>query len=1103
MASINKTVNKTLVNGSETFIYTINVSYSGLTEPAQSGKLVDFFPDKILYQLPQTGGQLVSITEIPVSGGTNVEFNFGSVNAGTSLSFTVACEFGPGRVDADSFTNRADLYADDIVVATGTAPKVDLQLDENFKLWKLPQISGPIQPGQVLTFVLRLENSDDPGAQINAISIADVLPPKLIADTAFTPIGTDIKRFGYSDPTYNGRTGRWIGNTLNFTLPSYRGSRYEITFKAKVSEDAVPGEVIRNIATWTVDGMTRPDAVSTLTVFKNEAKVFLKKESPMYAELGMPIQYSVQNKNTGTVPLTNYVLTDTLPPEVDITKLSMLSSDTVVPSYDLYVETSELPGIYKTVATNLSGSSNVYDLTSLIPTGARVLSVRAIFSSMLPKNSSSVLYLYGTINETAVADQIIVNTAEMTAQSSIGDISAKSSAPTTLNGISVLNVSKSLFPKQSAYYPLSEFMFMLNTRASKSNIKDPTFADLLPLGLDYAPGHDYFVFIDALQQKNYDSRLPGFPIALPKTEVIKDYQGTGRTLVRFKFHDFTLLFQNYLRVYFGVLVTLNPPNTFMNVAYLGNPGDNTVIDGTSYLDTLDLDGDSITNENLAQSNELSGTILTTSEFSLEKWVKGSLSDDFSKASNTTEGGNIVYQLNITNNQEMDLKNIEIVDILPYVGDTGVILNTTPRGSQFNVYATTGVTAEIVNILGDPVNPDPVINMEYSTSKDPVRFDETGTGTIGSGTWSATPPTDITTLASVRITTDPSVILKPYERLIVTIHAKAPVGVAQGKLAYNSYAVRADKISGGVTSKLNPAEPNKVRVRIGRAEQGSIGDFVWSDLNSNGLYDTDEPGVNGVSVELYTSDGIKLAETVTANNDNGDPGYYNFANVTAGTYYVKFIPYGDYALTVQQSGETNGSKPDPSTGVTDPFILNQNQSATTIDAGLLLPRCDPPVIQAHDQCLYVGDFFDPFHSVTATDCQGNDLTADVTAESDVNTTTAGIYSVTYSVTDAKGQTTTKTIVVTVYPNGPRRQAITDLFASVALEEAALGHILNAEGEKIQKAIQLDLSAQEMLKINESVADMTETVTRLEQILESKLELFDCHSCCGSCHSTKKE
>lgn len=1102
MATVTKTVNKTLVNGSETFVYTINVSYSGLTEPAQNGKLVDFFPDKIIYFLPEPGGQLVSISEIPAPGGTNVEFNFGSVNAGTSLSFTVACKFGPGRVKNDSFTNAAELYADDAVVASGTAPTVNLQLEDKFSLTKFVNITSAVQPGQLLTFRLRLRNTE-PGIAIQNVVIQDVLPPQLIADTTFVPVGNDTNTSGYVDTTYDGLEGSWNGNTLNFTLPSYHGGEYTITFQAYVSQQVIPGERIKNIATWTVDGEPRVDAVSTFSVFKDEAKVFLKKNAPRYGKLGAPIRYSISTSNTGTVPLNNYILTDTLPPEVDITRISLIAPETSVASYDLLIETANLPGTYQLIAANLSGNSGEYDLTPWIPAGERVLSVRAIFSSVTTLNNSINMYLDGLVNDTATENQVIVNTADMSAQSSIGDVTATSSGSTTLNGKSILNAQKAIVPNQSAYYPLNEFMIRLSVSANKGFLENPVFADLLPLGLDYVPGNEYFVFYDAFLNKSYDSRQPDFPIPLPQTDILKNYKDTGRTLVRYRFPSYTLQYKDNLKVNFGAVVTLNPPNSFENYAYVGNPGDNTEVDGTAFTDTLDLDGDSIVDEQIAQSNLVSGTILTTSEFSLEKWVKGELATNFSKASSTTVGGDITYELHVTNNQDMDLKNIELVDILPYVGDTGVILNTTARGSQFNVYATEAVTAKIINVLGGVVEPQPVIKIEYSTSKDPVRFDEQGTGTIGSGTWSTTPPEDITLLASVRITTDPSVILKPYERLIVTIHAKAPVGVESGKLAYNSYAVRADKISGGVVTKMNPAEPNKVSVRIERTTQGSIGDFVWLDENGDGEWNPDEIGVNGVTVELYHLDGTKIDSTITTNDNNGNPGSYSFTNLPDGQYRVKFIPFGEYTLTVQNTGSANGSKPNQTTGMTDEITLTQNQAITTIDAGVVLPPCAPPVISASDKCLYVGDPFNPLTGVTAVDCKGNDITSSIIVTANtVDITTAGIYSVTYKVTDKRGQTTTKTIEVKVCEKSPREQAVTDLFASVALEQTALSHILNAEGEKIQKVIQLGVSVQEMIDINISVKDMASAVTQMEMVLKDKLELFDdCNLCGGNCCKIK--
>lgn len=72
---------------------------------------------------------------------------------------------------------------------------------------------------------------------------------------------------------------------------------------------------------------------------------------------------------------------------------------------------------------------------------------------------------------------------------------------------------------------------------------------------------------------------------------------------------------------------------------------------------------------------------------------------------------------------------------------------------------------------------------------------------------------------------------------------------------------------------------------------------------------------------------------------------------------------------------------------------------------------------------------------------------------------------------------------------RAQAITDMIESVALEETALSHILNAEGEKIQKMVAMqDVTPDVLLATNKSVESMVNAVTRLEMILQSKLASF---------------
>ena len=78
--------------------------------------------------------------------------------------------------------------------------------------------------------------------------------------------------------------------------------------------------------------------------------------------------------------------------------------------------------------------------------------------------------------------------------------------------------------------------------------------------------------------------------------------------------------------------------------------------------------------------------------------------------------------------------------------------------------------------------------------------------------------------------------------------------------------------------------------------------------------------------------------------------------------------------------------------------------------------------------------------------------------------------------------------------PRSQAITDLLVSVALQQAALSHILNAEGEKVQKILSFDgLTPETVLLTNRSVESMVNSISNLEVILTEKISLFKGCNC----------
>lgn len=65
----------------------------------------------------------------------------------------------------------------------------------------------------------------------------------------------------------------------------------------------------------------------------------------------------------------------------------------------------------------------------------------------------------------------------------------------------------------------------------------------------------------------------------------------------------------------------------------------------------------------------------------------------------------------------------------------------------------------------------------------------------------------------------------------------------------------------------------------------------------------------------------------------------------------------------------------------------------------------------------------------------------------------------------------------------------LLCGIALEEAGLAHVINAEGEKIQRAIQLTQSIDDLVRANRSVKEVLEVVVKKNFTLVLKLEQIE--------------
>src|SRR5262249_24272257 len=118
------------------------------------------------------------------------------------------------------------------------------------------------------------------------------------------------------------------------------------------------------------------------------------------------------------------------------------------------------------------------------------------------------------------------------------------------------------------------------------------------------------------------------------------------------------------------------------------------------------------------------------------------------------------------------------------------------------------------------------------------------------------------------------------------------------------------------------------------QPAAIGDFVWSDTNGNGVQDAGEPGIPGVTVELYNSTTYALVATTTT--DAG--GLYHFTGMAPGTYHGKFYaPAGSVFTTLDVGGNAAiDSDANPASGETVCTTLVSGETDNTWDAGLYLP-----------------------------------------------------------------------------------------------------------------------------------------------------------------------
>ncbi|MBK8623008.1 MAG: DUF11 domain-containing protein [Saprospiraceae bacterium] len=138
--------------------------------------------------------------------------------------------------------------------------------------------------------------------------------------------------------------------------------------------------------------------------------------------------------------------------------------------------------------------------------------------------------------------------------------------------------------------------------------------------------------------------------------------------------------------------------------------------------------------------------------------------------------------------------------------------------------------------------------------------------------------------------------------------------------------------------LNPNDPNYDNTCpectfVSLVRPSRIGNFVWHDINGNGIQDTGEPGIPNVTVNLYTSSGDYISSVST--NQTGN---YLFPFVVPGDYQLRFdIPTG-FTPTFSNMGNAANDSDIDQQGLVSVFNVGFEEYLLSKDAGFY--RCVP-------------------------------------------------------------------------------------------------------------------------------------------------------------------
>ena len=938
MAILITQVDRTSGNYQDVFIYTINSSFNGISGDIASAKIKIFIPDMMNVYLGDINDPIQDVIEEDVSGGKNIIFDFGAItDLGIAVRIGLGVTFRNTAYNGAEYIFHPEMIINGEVILDDVSESIYLEVNTRFEISRkivLPTTNPA--PGGTVYFEVILQNFGDLGGRIDNIEIKCNSTDGLMIDTEFMILGEDKSSNEFQDISQDGILGVVADNNVTFTIPNYYGEKYAFIYKAIISSDVLAGADLNTALNWSINSTNQSDDFHTLALGLPEYSATISLYGPDYTLADEYICYDISIENNGNQILSNVNLVDELPQEINYYEFSTgifhigAIEQEINAEYTILYQTNN--GLTGTLGPYQTSINTTVDLTTIIDENDSISTLSwTLLQLGIGVKTKKSPHIKGVVKSTTPTLTSILNHIELTwIESNETKINIDNHS-TIVDNICILHPRLIQNPSNVPVKPGERITFNIGATCRRSHLSNPILGMILPNKLKYV-GNVVGVYSDHFEQNT----TPVTPPAI----VIENFNELGETFIKFDFsgeYGYNFKQKSIISIRFDTEVNTGAQGNFSTTMILNTSNSTGFIPSSVnvYRDNSDIADNVLVSKNYAQSDEIDSYILFFVSIVSDKKVKGMLDLTFVEEPNigkTLQGGEVEYKITLTNTGNADLERVEIVDILPHVGDTGVIEHAVNRGSELRVYQVSEVIGRIY-----PQNQAVVFDISYSNSVDPVRFGSSFNVIGSDDNWMNSVPDNLIDIKSFKIATK-DVKLLPNETLEVTVKTAVPVGTPVSNVAWNSFA--ADivyKDITGVEQHLLAIEPEKVGVQVVESpiDKGEIGGIVWFDDNYDGLFSDVESGISDVGVVLYDINGTPLRASFTTPNFQGDSGYYLFNNLDIGQYYIRFfIESNQYKFTKQMTNQSNGSKANMQTGITSIINLAITPNVRDVHAGIV-------------------------------------------------------------------------------------------------------------------------------------------------------------------------